>query len=188
MAATRRRIPWAFMLSGLLLVAFLTIVIRNWDHIQVKTYEALALIHEARPGWLVLAAVAILAGFLCAGQIYGRVLATLGYKAPSLWLSAAAMVTMLLSQALPFGTVASYAFLTTSLRKRAVPTSSVAVIASLELLSWGGAMLILFIYGMVYVLVTTSNGTLARASLSGFTTVLVLICGYLYLGTRPRST
>jgi hypothetical protein len=35
---------------------------------------------------------------------------------------------------------------------------------------------------MSYVLVTTSNGTLARASLSGFTTVLVLICGYLYLG------
>src|SRR2546430_1695714 len=81
--------------------------------------------------------------------IIGRVRATLGYKAPSLRLSAAGMVTILLSQALPFGTVASYAFLTTSLRKRAVPTSSVAVIASLELLSWGGAMLILFIYGMI---------------------------------------
>jgi putative heme transporter len=188
MTATRRRIPWALLMSGMLLAALLAIVIRNWTQIQVKTYEALLLIREVRPGWLALAAVAVLAGFLCAGQIYGRVLATLGYKAPSLWLSAAAMVTMLLSQALPFGTVASYAFLTTSLRKRAVPTASVAVIASLELLSWGGAMLILFIYGMIYVLVTTSNGTLARASLSGFATVAVLICGYLYLGTRPRAT
>jgi uncharacterized protein (TIRG00374 family) len=172
----------------MLLAGLLAIVIRNWAQIQIKTHEALVLIREARPGWLVLAAIAILLGFLCAGQIYGRVLAALGYKAPSLWLSAAAMVTMLLSQALPFGTVASYAFLTTSLRKRAVPTASVAVIASLELLSWGGAMLILFIYGMIYVLVTTSNGTLARASLSGFATVAVLICGYLYLGTRPRDT
>jgi putative heme transporter len=172
----------------MLLAALLAIVIRNWAQIEIKTREALVLIHEARPGWLALAAAAILLGFLCAGQIYGRVLAALGYKAPSLWLSGAAMVTMLLSQALPFGTVASYAFLTTSLRKRAVPTSSVAVIASLELLSWGGAMLILFIYGMIYVLVTTSNGTLARASLSGFATVAVLIGGYLYLGTRPRDT
>ncbi len=175
-------------MSGMLLAAVLAIVIRNWAQIQIKTYEALALIHGARPGWLALAAVAILVGFLCAGQIYGRVLATLGYKAPSIWLSAAAMVTMLLSQALPFGTVASYAFLTTSLRKRGVPTSSVAVIASLELLSWGGAMLILFIYGMIYVLVTTSNSTIARASLSGFATVAMLIGGYLYLGTRSHGT
>lgn len=188
MTVTRRRIPWALLLSGMLLAALLAVVIRNWAQIQVKTYQALALIREARPGWLALAAVAILISFICAGQIYGRVLATLGYKAPSLWLSGAAMVTMLLSQALPFGTVASYAFLTTSLRKRGVPTASVAVIASLELLSWGGAMLILFIYGMIYVLVTTSNGTLARASLSGFATVVVLIGGYLYLGTRPRDT
>ncbi len=188
MTATRHRIPWALLVSGMLLAALLAIVIRNWAQIQVKTYQALTLMQAAQPGWLVLAAVAILVGFLCAGQIYGRVLATLGYKAPSLWLSAAAMVTMLLSQALPFGTVASYAFLTTSLRKRAVPPSSVAVIASLELLSWGGAMLILFIYGMIYVLVTTSNGTLARASLSGFATVAVLISGYVYLGTRPRHT
>ena len=188
MTATRRRIPWSLLISGMLLAALLAIVIRNWTQIQHKTSEALTLIHEVRPGWLALAALAILVGFLCAGQIYGRVLATLGYKAPSLWLSAAAMVTMLLSQALPFGTVASYAFLTSSLRKRDVPTSSVAVIASLELLSWGGAMLILFIYGLIYVLVTTSNGTLARASLSGFATVALLIGGYLYLGTRPHAT
>jgi uncharacterized protein (TIRG00374 family) len=188
MTATRRRIPWAFLISGLLLTALLLVTIRNWDQIQVKMAEALTLIQAARPGWLALAAVAILVGFLCAGQIYGRVLATLGYKAPALWLSAAAMVTMLLSQALPLGTVASYAFLTTSLRKRNIPAASVAVIASLELLSWGGAMLILFVYGMIYVLVTTSNSSIARASLSGFATVTVLIGAYLFVGTRPRHT
>jgi putative heme transporter len=188
MTATRRRIPWAFLISGLLLTVLLLVTIRNWDQIKVKMAEALTLIQAARPGWLALAAVAILVGFLCAGQIYGRVLATLGYKAPALWLSAAAMVTMLLSQALPLGTVASYAVLTTSLRKRNIPAASVAVIASLELLSWGGAMLILFVYGMIYVLVTTSNSSIARASLSGFATVIVLIGAYLFVGTRPRHT
>jgi uncharacterized protein (TIRG00374 family) len=148
----------------------------------------LTLIHSARPLWLALAALAILAGFLCAGQIYGRVLAALGYHAHSLWLSAAALVTMLLSQALPVGTVASYAFLTTSLRRRGVPATSVAVIASLELLSWGGAMLILFVYGIIYVLLTTHNRSLAGASITGFATVAVLILVYLFIGTRPRHT
>src|SRR5581483_8959910 len=147
MSLTRRRIPWTLLLSCLLVIVLTVAAVRHWREIQIKSIEAFGLVASARPGWLALAALAILAGFLCAGQIYGRVLATLGYKARSLWLSAAALVTMLLSQALPVGTVASYAFLTTSLRRRGVPAASVAVIASLELLSWGGAMLILFVYG-----------------------------------------
>lgn len=175
-------------MSGLLLAVLLALVVRSWDQIRVKGLEAVALVEAARPIWLVLAAIAILAGFLCAGQIYGRVLATLGYRAPPLWLSAASLVTILLSQALPVGTVASYAFLTTSLRRRGVPATSVAVIASLELLSWGGAMLILFVYGMIYVLATTSNSSIARASLTGFGTVVLLICAYLFVGSRPRET
>jgi uncharacterized protein (TIRG00374 family) len=188
MSITRRRIPWTFLLSGVIFIGLATLIAHNWRHIQIKSLEALTLIHSARPLWLALAALAILAGFLCAGQIYGRVLATLGYQAHSLWLSAAALVTMLLSQALPVGTVASYAFLTTSLRRRGVPVTSVAVIASLELLSWGGAMLILFVYGMVYVLSTTSNSSLAGASITGFATIAVIILVYLFIGTRPRHT
>ena len=188
MTITKRRIPWAYLLSGILLAALLTLVLRNWPQIRSKAVEALILVEQARPIWLALAVVAVLAGFLCAGQIYGRVLATLGFRAPPLWLSAAAMVTILLSQALPVGTVASYAFLTTSLRRRGVPATSVAVIASLELLSWGGAMLILFVYGMIYVLVTTSNSSVAGASLTGFATVVLLIGAYLFIGSRSRDT
>jgi uncharacterized protein (TIRG00374 family) len=188
MSMTKRRIPWTYLISGLLLAVFLTLLLRNWGYVRAKTLDALALIETARPIWLALAALAILGGFLCAGQIYGRVLRALGYKAPTLWLSAAAMVTILLSQALPVGTVASYAFLTTSLRRRGVAASSVAVIASLELLSWGGAMLILFIYGMAYVLATTSNSSVAGASLTGFATVVLLIGAYVFVGSRPRDT
>jgi len=188
MSISNRRIPWTYLLSGLLLVALLALVAGNWSQIRIEAGEALALVRAARPIWLILAVAAIMLGFLCAGQIYGRVLATLGYKAPPLWLSAAAMVTILLSQALPVGTVASYAFLTTSLRRRGVAATSVAVIASLELLSWGGAMLILFVYGMIYVLATTSNRSVAGASLTGFTTVLLLIGAYLFVGSRPRTT
>ena len=188
MSITKRRIPWTYLLSAVLIAALATLVIRDWTHIRVKALEALVLVRQARPIWLALAALAVLAGFLCAGQIYGRVLSTLGFRAPPLWLSAAAMVTILLSQALPVGTVASYAFLTTSLRRRGVPATSVAVIASLELLSWGGAMLILFVYGMIYVLATTSNSSVAGASLTGFATVVLLIGAYVFVGSRPRDT
>jgi uncharacterized protein (TIRG00374 family) len=188
MSITKRRIPWTYLLSGLLLAALLMLLLHNWGQVRLKTLEAAALIHSARPIWLALAAAAILAGFLCAGQIYGRVLRTLGFRAPALWCSAAALVTILLSQALPVGTVASYAFLTTSLRRRGVPATSVAVIASLELLSWGGAMLILFVYGMIYVLATTSNGSIAGASLTGFATITLMIGAYLFVGSRPRDT
>jgi uncharacterized protein (TIRG00374 family) len=187
MSISKRRIPWTYLISGLLLAILLTVFIRNWDQIRVKAVEAIDLCRAANPIWLALAAAAILGGFLCAGQIYGRVMATLGHRAPSLWLSAAAMVTILLSQALPVGTVASYAFLTTSLRRRGVPATSVAVIASLELLSWGGAMLILFVYGMIYVLATTSS-SIGGASLIGFISVAVLIGVYLFIGSRPRET
>ncbi|HNP72996.1 MAG TPA: lysylphosphatidylglycerol synthase transmembrane domain-containing protein [Kouleothrix sp.] len=187
-AQQRRRIPWTTLISLALVGVLATLAALNWPKIRVKSLEALALIEAARPFWLLLAILAILAGFLCAGQIYGRVLAALGYRAPPLWLSAAALVTMLLSQALPVGTVASYAFLTTSLRRRHIPATSVAVIASLELLSWGGAMLLLFVYGMVYVLATTSDSTLAGASLTGFTTVGLMIGVYLFIGSRPRDT
>lgn len=188
MVLSRRRIPWGSLIGVALTAIVLTLIARNWGSIQVEVAEALALIRAASPAWLALAALAILAGFLCAGQIYGRVLGTLGHRAPTLWLSAAALVTMLLSQALPVGTVASYAFLTTSLRRRGVPATSVAVIASLELLSWGGAMLLLFVYGIVYVLLTTSSGVLAGASFTGFATVGVMIGVYVFIGTRPRAT
>lgn len=188
MPAKPRRVPWTTLLGLLALAALAALAARNWEHIRTEAREALALVGAAQPLWLALGALAIAAGFLCAGQIYGRVLAALGHRAPGLWLSAAALVTMLLSQALPVGTVAGYAFLTTSLRRRGVPATSVAVIASLELLSWGGAMLLLFVYGIVYVLLTTNDHGLARASLTGFSTVGLLIGVYVFIGSRPRTT
>jgi uncharacterized protein (TIRG00374 family) len=188
MAVSQRRIPWGRIVMAAVFVLLATLAIRNWPHIQLKAFEAWQLVRAARPIWLVLAALAVVAGYLCAGQIYGRVLVALGYRAPALWLSAAALVTMLLSQALPIGTVASYAFLTTSLRRRNIPGTSVAVIASLELLSWGGAMLLLFVYGLVYVLLSTSDRTVAGASLTGFSTVGLMVGVYVFLGSRPRDT
>src|SRR5689334_16948776 len=110
MRLSMRRIPWTYLISGLALAALITLTVRNWAQNQMKILEAVELVRGANLAWLAVALLAIGAGFLCAGQIYGRVLATLGYKENPLWLSSAALVTILCSQALPVGTVASYAF------------------------------------------------------------------------------
>lgn len=69
MSLSTRRVPWARPISGAVMVGLVGLLIRNWHKIQIKALEALHLIEAARPGWLVLAALAVLAGFLCAGQI-----------------------------------------------------------------------------------------------------------------------
>lgn len=179
-----RRLPRTYLAGALLLAALLVLVARNW----IKIHEALLLVQDARPGWLASAVLAVVAGYLCAGQVYGRVLATLGYRARTLWLSAAALVTILTSQAIPAGSVASYAFLTTSLRRRGIPSGGVALVASLELLSWLGAMLLLFGYGLLYLVITTGAGIAPRACYSGLAAALVMFSGSLFVGSRPHAT
>jgi uncharacterized protein (TIRG00374 family) len=179
-----RRLPRNYLVGALLLAALLVLVARNW----IKIHEAVVLVQDAQPGWLVAAVVAVVAGYLCAGQVYGRVLATLGYRARTLWLSAAALVTILTSQAIPAGSVASYAFLTASLRRRGIPHAGVALVASLELLSWMGAMLLLFGYGLLYLVITTGAMLAPRACYSGLAAALVVLSSSLFVGSRPHAT
>src|SRR5215212_3711539 len=44
MSITRRRIPWSFLLSGILFIGLATLIARNWRQIEIKSLEALALI------------------------------------------------------------------------------------------------------------------------------------------------
>lgn len=178
------RIPRSSIIGALLLGAISLLGYYNRDTIL----QSLALLNQAQLPWLLLTIGAVAAGFLCAGQIYGRVLARLGYHAHLLWLSAAAMVTILVSQTIPVGSLSSYAFLTTTLRRRGIPASSVALIASLELLSWLGAMLLLFAYGLFYLLVTTGGSGAPRASYSAAFTAVVMLGSVMFVGSRPRVT
>lgn len=188
MSLSRRRIPWTFVAGAILFAGLLALTSRYWGDIRIKAVEAMMLVQSARPGWLVMAVMLIGLGFLCAGQIYGRILSALGYKAQALWLSAAALVALMLSQVIPAGSFASYAFLTASLRRRGIPGASVAIVASLELLSWLGAMLLMALYGLTYILLTTGDSTVARACLTGMTTALVVLGSYIFVGSRPHAT
>lgn len=179
-----RRPRWAPLIGAALLVATLALALHSWPTIR----EAALLMMGARPGWLLLAVLAVAAGFICAGQIYGRVLGLLGHRAPQPWLIAAATVSALLSQAIPAGTVASYAFLTASLRRRKVPGASVAMVASLELLTWMGGMLLLFGFGLAYKLLLLHDRGTAQASYPAAAAALTAVGGFTFAATRPRDT
>lgn len=179
-----RRIPWTYIIGAVLLVAVLALVIYNWNTL----HEALLLMSRAHPAWLALGALAIFVGFVCAGQIYGRVLRILGYHAPQPWLISAALVSILISQSIPAGTVGSYAFLTASMRRRGIPATSVALLASLELLSWIGGMLVLFSFGLVYKLLTIGDGSATRVTYPAALSAILLVGSFIFIGSRPHAT
>jgi uncharacterized protein (TIRG00374 family) len=178
------RIPWAFIIGTILLIAVLALGLHNWPTI----YESLQLMTHARPGWLALGVIAVISGFICAGQIYGRVLRLLGYQLPQLWLISAAMVSILISQTIPAGTVASYAFLTASLRRRGIPATSVALLASLELFTWIGGMLVLFCFGLIYKMIFLGDSSTAQITYPAAILALGTVGGISFASTRPRTT
>jgi uncharacterized protein (TIRG00374 family) len=173
------------LLIGIVFVVVLLIlIVNNWATI----HEAIMLVSHARPAWLALALATIFVGYFAAGQVYGRVLATLGYRANPLWLGSTAFVALLISQSIPAGTVGSYAFLTTTLRRRGLGSTSVALVASLELLSWIGAMLLLFCFGLAYTLATAGSSGPPVLAYPAAAVAISLLGGGLFLFSRPRET
>ncbi|MGQ9826437.1 MAG: lysylphosphatidylglycerol synthase transmembrane domain-containing protein [Roseiflexus sp.] len=171
------------MVGLLLLAAIVTVAYFNREEV----IKAFVLLRNVRPHYLLLALGAVLAGFVCAGQIYGRALIMLGHRARFWWLTAAALVTILINQAIPVGTMGAYAFLVASLRRRGFPVGSVAMVAGMELLSWNGAVLVAFSYGLIYLLITTGLSG-ASVSYGALAVALGVMGGAIYVASRPDET
>jgi uncharacterized protein (TIRG00374 family) len=177
---SERRIPWSTIFGILLIGALAVLVYANWNEVD----QAVTLMRTAQPIWLILAMGAVLGGFFCAGQIYGLILRTLGHSDSPFLLAGTALVTILLNQAVPAGSVAAYAFLVASLRKRGFPVASVAVVAGLEMLSWNGAVILAFVYGLIF-LTTTLGATAPSVSGSAVAVAVVVLGLVLFIVTRP---
>lgn len=131
---------WKIFTSILITGAILLLAWFNRDFIV----EAFGLLREARPGWIALALVVILLSYLVSAQVFHVVLQSLGYRMNTLRLWATAIVAIVVSQSVPAGGVGSYAFLLSNFTRRGVPPGQAALIASMETLSYAGAMLIFF--------------------------------------------
>lgn len=177
------RIPWGPIVGILLLGAMGFLLYLNRHEVE----EAIRLLRGAQPLWLLAAVLCVTAGFVCAGQIYGRVLAALGHAADVLWLTAAALVTILINQAVPAGSVAAYAFLVASLRRRGFPVGSVTAVAGLELISWNVAVILAFVYGLGYLLLTTGLSG-ASISYTALGAALSVLGSVVYVASRPDDT
>jgi uncharacterized protein (TIRG00374 family) len=152
---------WQLIVSSTITLGIIVFAFLNRAHIL----EALSLTRNARPMWLVLAMALGLFSFYIASLVYRRVLHSLGYHLSALRLWGTALVAILLSQSVPAGGVASYAFLMQSFRRQGIPSGHSALLASLEALSYVMAMLLMFAFSVCYIAVQSGFGATEEASI-----------------------
>lgn len=173
---------WQIVVSLALTFGILILAYLNWDTIL----ESIELLGQAQPAWLVLVLVIEIISFFVASRVYHRVLRSLGYRMGVVRLWAIALVAIILSQSIPAGGVASYAFLVQTFRRRGVSSGHSALIASLEALSYAAGMLALFVFGIVYIIVHTgglAEGGAVVAALVG----MLFISAVVFLLTRDQA-
>jgi len=177
------RIPWSWIV-GIILVALI-----GWlgYTTRAELTEAFYLLKSADRLWIGIAFATILLGFACAGLIYGSVLAVLDHNETFIWLMGTALVGILLNQTVPMGSVAAYAFLVAALRRRGYPSSSVAIVAGTELLTWNGAALLLFSGGLLYI-TTTANYQATYPIYTALLLTSVIAIVVVIAVTRPAQT
>jgi uncharacterized protein (TIRG00374 family) len=183
-----RPLGWRLALGMLLSVGIVLFAFFN----RAWILEALGLARAAKPAWLLLAFVVILASFLISSQVFHVALRSLGYRVgvPRLW--AVTVVAIVTSQLFPAGSVASYAFLLDTLRRRGVSAAESVLVSTLEALSYAGAMLIFAIFGVAYLasrtLAADPDGSSLLAPLLAAGIALLLIGGVLLVLTRDQAT
>jgi uncharacterized protein (TIRG00374 family) len=177
------RIPWSWII-GIILVALI-----GWlgYTTRAELTEAFYLLKSADRLWIGVAFATIVLGFACAGLIYGSVLAVLDHNETFIWLMGTALVGILLNQTVPMGSVAAYAFLVAALRRRGFPSSSVAIVAGTELLTWNGAALLLFSGGLLYI-TTTANYQATYPIYTALFLTSVIATAVVVAVTRPAQT
>jgi uncharacterized protein (TIRG00374 family) len=150
--------------------------------------EAFVSLQTARFDLLGVALLLSLFSFFLTSLLYHIALRSLGYRQIGLLrVYGITIVALILSQAVPAGGVASYAFLAQAVRRRGVPAGHAALLASLEAITYVVAVLILFGFGITYLAVQSGNGAGNSEWLAAIAPI-VLVGGAIFLITRRRAT
>jgi uncharacterized protein (TIRG00374 family) len=177
---TKRR--WQLVFSGLISLAILIVAFINREELL----NAFGVMLRAEPLWLLAAFATILFSYFVSSQVFAVVLRSLGYRLGVVRLWATALVAIVISQSIPAGGVGSYAFLVGKFTRHGVPPGKAALIASLEVISYICAMLLIFSAGLVY-LWSHSLGASWISYLAA--TIAVTVIGVaVFLLTRPYTT
>lgn len=156
---------------------------------RVWVVDALALVRTAQPAWLLAALGMVGLGYLLSSQVFGIVLRTFGHRlgAARLWLTATTAIVT--TQCAPAGAVGGYIFLLTVFRRSKVSASQAALLATLEALSYLGAMLLVSAFGLGYLVLrpaTTGALSLTGPGLAlGLVGAILLVAAWLL--SRPAA-
>ena len=187
-AGAPRRPRWRLVVAVLMTAAILVLAFLN----RAWLLEAIALARAAQLRWLLAAFVTILCSFLISSQVFHVALRTLGYHVGVLRLWGTAIVAIITSQVVPAGSVGSYAFLLDTFRRRGIGLGGSALVATLEALSYAGAMVIFAVFGVAYlasrILAADPDGSTLLAPLLAVGIALLLIGGAVALLTRGDPT
>jgi glycosyltransferase 2 family protein len=145
------------------------------------------LVGHAKLGWLVPAAGAIAAVYLCRAMVYSIPLTVLGYSFTRSFLWATALVATSIHQMIPGGGAAGYTFLTFALHRRGVDSGRASLVALVDTLSNAAAVATLVVSSLVYLAGTGAlhPGRLALAVLPG--AALAGVAAWLYVLQRQRQ-
>lgn len=147
---------------------------------------AFTTLQTAEPFWLVAALATIALSYLLSAQVFAVALRSLGHRMSIFRLWGTALTAIVMSQSVPAGGVASYAFLANTFRRHGVAPGAAALVASLETLSYVAAMLIIFAFSLIF-LAWQGFGALGITALAGLIG-LSLLGAALFILSRPVAT
>ncbi|HMQ33139.1 MAG TPA: lysylphosphatidylglycerol synthase transmembrane domain-containing protein [Chloroflexaceae bacterium] len=173
---------WKLLTSAAISLAILALAYLN----RAWIVEAFGLLDDLRPHWLAASFILIGLSYLVSSQVFNIVLRSLGYRMGLLRLWATALVAIVISQSVPAGGVGSYAFLISNFSRRGVSSGESTLIASLETLSYAGAMLLMFSFSLLYLAV--HGMVTGRASYVAGVVAVAVIGTAAFVLTRPEAT
>jgi uncharacterized protein (TIRG00374 family) len=160
-----RRASWKLVIGIVISAAIIALAYLERDWLL----DALSLLQEARPVWLVVAWVTMLGSFLVMSQVFQIALRMQGHRMGILPLWATALVSIVLSQTVPAGGVWSYAFLVNTFKRWGVSSVKSALVATMDVLSYGITMILVVTFGMIYLAfhnLTVEGGSYAAAGIA----------------------
>ncbi len=170
-----------------LLGIIISLVILTMAYLEREFFlEAFSLVKTIRLDWLLLAFGVMLLSFLVMSQVFQVALRLQGYRMSVFRLWAMALVSIILSQSIPAGGVWSYAFMVNTFKRRGLPAGHAALVATMDVLSYGVTMLLLVVFGMIYMAfhnLTTEGGSYLAAAIA-----LLMLSVIIYVLTRREKT
>jgi uncharacterized membrane protein YbhN (UPF0104 family) len=182
-----RRLSGRLILSAAGTLALGGFLWLNWRWIG----DAVALVRAAGIRELGGALGLILLSYLISSQVFHVALRSLGRNLGVLPLWTTTVTAIVISQAVPAGGAGSYAFLLSAFKRRGVPAGEAALLAMLEALSYAGALILVGVFSLVYILFHVVDGLgaggLVAPAIAGLVGVVCLAAVGLVL-TRDELT